>query len=112
MKNVFKAMILAAPLLAPLPGHSDGYVMGAGRWPCSKVVEVIDGEHTGDYFQMAGWILGFWSRESLDQGDAFNNKLEEVGGAGIFQFTTEACRKVAPETLLYELTQQIIESSH
>ncbi len=106
-----KSFLLAAVLLAPLPAFADGFIMGAGRWTCAKVVEVADGEHLGDYFQMGGWIFGFWSRETIDQDSAFIDKIENIGGTKIFDFTVDACRNADPEMLLFQLTQKIIDSS-
>ncbi len=106
-----KKFLFTCLFLAASPALADGYIMGAGRWTCEKVVAVADGEHLGDYFQMAGWILGFWSRETLDQDTPFIDKVEGIGGQKVFQFTVDACRKVAPETPLYVLTRNIIASS-
>ena len=107
-----RKLLLCAALLAPTPGLADGYVMGAGRWTCEKVITVVDEKQANEFYQLAGWILGFWSRESLGREAAFNDMLEKQGGTTIVDFTVATCRKVAPETLVYQLTQDIIKASN
>ena len=108
MKHLFLAALVAMPMTATA---QDGFVMGAGRWTCADVIKTVDGEQAGDYFQMVGWILGFWSAETFHQEVAFVDKVENAGARAVFDLTIEACRRAEPDTLLFRISQSIIENT-
>ncbi len=108
MKHIFLACLMAVPMTA---NAQDGFVMGAGRWTCADVTKTADGEKAGDYFQMVGWILGYWSANTFQQEETFVDKVENAGARAIFDLTVEGCRRAPPETLLFSLTQSIIKNT-
>lgn len=98
-------MLFAAPALA------DGYVMGAGRWPCGEVIRVAEGGTDSEVGQLAGWILGFWSAATLVRDTGFVDTVENAGGRAVFDATVSQCRKASPDTLLYILSQSMIDNT-
>jgi len=88
-----RSLVLPAALaLAPLPLWADQYYMGAGSWTCDQFVQRIDSGDGGLTAQAAGFVMGFWSAATLNNGDAFTDLVEQTGGRAIFEATYKACQ--------------------
>lgn len=109
------AMRLAALLLAfaqpAAAAEGDGYIMGAGRWPCADVIRAVEGGNASQMGQMAGWILGFWSAATLARETGFVNTVGNAGGRAIFEATVAECRKADPDVLLYTVAKSMIANT-
>ncbi|MCP5036517.1 MAG: 5'-methylthioadenosine phosphorylase [Rhodobacteraceae bacterium] len=106
-----RKLILAALLLSPNLAQADGYVLGAGRWPCSEVIRVYEGGTQSEIGQLAGWLLGFWSAATFGAETAFIDIVENAGGREVLEISVAECRKAPPETMLFRLSQSIISNT-
>lgn len=108
------SMRLAALLLAfaqPAAAEGDGFIMGAGRWPCADVIGAVEGDNASRLGQFAGWVLGFWSAATLVRETGFVDTVESAGGQAIFEATVAECRKADPNVLLYTVAKSMIANT-
>lgn len=104
---------LAFPALAESSlDVTDSFIMGAGRWPCSQLLDVAASRAPLDLGQAAGWVLGAWSRATTEREKRFTDIVENVGGTRIFEATVEECRKAPPSTPLYRVVYRMIDSTN
>ncbi len=106
-----KRLLLAIALLAPSTAMADRYILGAGRWTCETLLTANESGDMAKVFQAVGWLLGYWSAESRHQSTRFVDIVEQAGGAALFDQTLAACRIAPAGSLLYEITDSIIETT-
>lgn len=97
--------------LAAMQARADGYVMGAGRWTCERVVQVAESGTPIEKGQVFGWILGYWSFASTARETGFVDTVERVGAEGIANATVEICRS-QPQTPLFRVSDIIIRTTN
>jgi hypothetical protein len=100
-----------AAALVPADALADGYVMGAGRWPCTEVVRVADQGNSSEIGQLAGWLMGFWTAATFTRETGFIDTVEAAGGRKILDATVAECRKAPGSTLLYKLSRSMIDNT-
>lgn len=106
-----RLIITAATLVATtLPALSEAYVMGSGRWTCERARAAFLTDNAADKGQVAGWILGYWSKSSFDQDTGFLDQLQEVGGIKIVDITLAECQK-NPNAMLFQVTEAILQNT-
>ena len=107
-----RAVLLAGAIAAAAPAAmADGYIMGAGRWTCAEVAKTAQEGKPIEVGQLAGWILGFWSRSTQARETAFIDTVEKVGGKRIYELTIEQCRKAGPDVLLHRVAESMIKNT-
>ncbi|EBA09174.1 hypothetical protein [Sagittula stellata] len=115
MRLVALALIVtcASPLSAQVTFSStDSYVMGAGGWTCAKVLETFHGTDESLKGQLAGWVLGVWTRATTEREKGFTDIVENVGGLKIYEATLNECRQAPPSTYLYRVAYKMIENTN
>ena len=91
---------------------SDSYIMGAGSWPCSEVLTIWRGDDPSLKGQIAGWVLGVWSRATTERERGFTDIVEQVGGQKILEATLKECSAAPPDTLLYRVSYEMIDNTN
>jgi hypothetical protein len=102
------ALGLALPATS---ARAEGYVMGAGSWPCAEVVEIMETGDPSRVGQVAGWVFGSWSAASFRRETGFVDSIEQVGGETILRRTVQECRNAPPDTFLYTLVNSMIANT-
>ncbi len=103
---------LALPVAAEtVVTRTDSFIMGAGRWTCEEVLGTLQSGDAGRRGEVAGWLLGVWSRATTERSTAFTDIVEKVGGQGIFEATVAECRRAPGSTLLYRVTYEMIDNT-
>lgn len=102
---------LAAFALHAASAQAEGYVLGAGSWSCSEIVEIMETSDPSLVGQVAGWVFGFWSSASFAREPGFTDIIEEVGGETILRKSVEECRKAPPDTPFYSLVNSMIANT-
>jgi hypothetical protein len=110
---VVACLMAAPPVAAPAFAQTsvtvlDGYIMGAGRWTCEEALTVARGSDASRIGQLAGWILGTWSRATAEHGRAFTDQVEATGGRGLYEATLQACNTAPGAMKLYQVTFRMI----
>lgn len=111
-QKISAAAMAGAMLFAvTAPVHAGGYVLGAGRWPCSKVAQVADSGTKSEVGQLAGWLMGFWSAATFEREEGFIDTVEKAGGRAILEGSVAECRNAPADTLLYAVAQSMIRNT-
>ena len=105
--------IAALPLAAETTvTNTDSYIMGAGRWTCAEALAVAAARDPSETGQLAGWILGVWSRATTEREKAFTEIVERVGGQGIYEASLAECSKAPGSTRLYQVVYSMIDNTN
>lgn len=115
MRHLALALIVscATPLAAQVTFSStDSYIMGAGGWTCAEVIETFQGSDESLKGQLAGWVLGVWTRATTEREKGFTDIVEKVGGLKIYEATLTECRQEPPSTYLYRVVYKMIDNTN
>lgn len=106
-----KRIALAALMLTPNLAAADAYILGAGRWTCANVAELMETGTPAQKYQFFGWILGYWSAITLDKPSDFIDIVENAGGEKIVKLTIQACQDSDPDVLVYQVTENLVRNT-
>ncbi len=106
-----KPLLLSISLFIPTFAQADSYILGAGRWTCEQVVAADEAQDMAKVFQVAGWLMGYWSAETNYRENSFVDTVEQAGGETIYTQSLIECRKAPEGTLLYELANSMISNT-
>ncbi|MEO0542508.1 MAG: 5'-methylthioadenosine phosphorylase [Pseudomonadota bacterium] len=85
--------------------------MGAGLWPCGRVIEFASQQGASELNHAIGWILGAWSMATTVREPGFIEIVNEVGPREIVKRTLIECQKVPPEIMLFRVVTTMIEKT-
>jgi len=106
-----KHILLLLAFSLPAQASADGYVMGAGRWSCKEVIRVYEEGTPSEKGELFGWFMGFWSAATFQRETAFVDIVESAGGNKIADASVVECRRAPADTLLFRVTQSMIENT-
>ena len=102
----------ALDLTLPAPSaRAEGDVVGAGSWPCSDIVEIMETGNPSQVGQVAGRVFASWSAATFRRETGFVDIVEELGGETILRKTVQECRTAPPDTFLYTLANSMIANT-
>ncbi len=106
-----KHILLFLALSLPAQAIADGYVLGAGRWTCEDVIRVYEQGTPSEKGELFGWFMGFWSAATFQRETGFVDVVESAGGNKIAEASVVECRRAPADTLLFRVTQSMIENT-
>lgn len=105
-----KKLLVLATLLTPSLASAQ-FVLGSGTTTCADAVNIWENGEPLQVGELAGWVLGFWTRETFERDQAFTDILKTAGGRRIMELTIDECAKAPEDILLYQVTLSIIRNT-
>ncbi len=106
-----KYISLLLALFLPARTIAGGYVLGAGHWPCKEVIRAHEEGPPGEKGELFGWFMGLWSAATFQRETGFADIVANAGGNRIAEATVVEYRRAPADTLLFRVTQSMIDNT-